>query len=77
MENEQSIRTPKDFNEMAAGMYGMIMGKFWSEEDRARCGPLVDGAVEKYLVKRFGEGKPIMMTWVGNVATARKPSQWT
>lgn len=55
-------------------MLRVIAERFWSEEERRRCGPLVEGALLKHLKAKYGDGI-IEMDWAAILATGRKPAK--
>lgn len=48
---------------------------FWSEEDKERCGSLVEGVVKHHINGKYGKGRLFKMTWGAVLATGRKPSR--
>lgn len=55
-------------------MLRVLVERFWSEEERRRCGPLVEGALVKHLNGKYGDGI-IEMDWAAILATGTKPAK--
>lgn len=62
-----------EFRENFTRMLPIILDRFWSEEERQRCGPLLDEAQLEHLKSKYGDGV-IEMNWAAILATGRKPA---
>lgn len=63
-----------EFCEVFDTMLHFITERFWSEEERRRCGPLVKGALLEHLKGKYADGV-IEMDWAAILATGRKPNE--
>lgn len=49
------VKNAVEIVEMLTIMVPFITSKFWSNEDRERCGGLINGALMDYLKREYGE----------------------
>lgn len=68
------IKNAAEFVEIFSTMAQFIMERFWSEEEKLRCGSLIKGALLEYLTSKYGDGA-IEMDWAAILATGTKPAQ--
>ncbi|KAH6676823.1 putative UbiE/COQ5 family methyltransferase [Halenospora varia] len=61
-----------DFYEVYDAFIDWTMERFWTEEERRVCGPLVRPAVVKYMGEKFGVGKPFAIEKICMLATCKK-----
>lgn len=69
--NTMTMKNAAEFVEAFSMIIPLITSKFWSDQDRERCGGLIDGALMDYLTGKYGEG-PINLDWAAILATGRK-----
>lgn len=72
--NRSSFTSAAEFCDMLEPMVGVMLNRFWTEEERVRCGEGVVPAVKRFLEEKYGPEGVLEMDWVGIVATGRKPS---
>lgn len=58
---------------MLEPMVGVLLSRFWTEQERLRFGEGIVPAVRTYLDEKLGSEGVLEMDWVGIVATGRKP----
>lgn len=68
------IKNAVEFVEVFPSMAQLIMDRFWSEEEKRRCGSLIKGALLEYLKGKYGDGA-IEMDWAAILATGTKPAK--
>lgn len=66
-------KSPASFCETFRTMAKCITSAFWNEAERKKCEGLVEGALLKYLVEKYGKDSEIEMNWAAILATGRKP----
>jgi hypothetical protein len=67
------IHDTADFCDIYTAFIEMVTDKYWTEEQRESCRPLIRPALMKYFNAKYGEGKPFTTERVNIMATARKP----
>lgn len=73
-ENKTRHANAKEFCDVYGGMCKVIMGNFWGEEEKEKCGPLLNSAIEKALKEQQGEGE-VVLDWKAWVVTAKAPKE--
>lgn len=69
--NKMAVKNAAEFVEIFKMMVPLITSKFWSEQERERCGGLINGALMDYLTRKYGKG-PIQLDWAAILATGLK-----
>lgn len=67
------MRDAEDFCDIYEAFIEMVTDKYWTEEQRNRCRPLIRGAVSRELNKKYGEGRGFTTERVNVMVTAKKP----
>lgn len=66
-----TVKNAAEFVKIFTIMIPFITSKFWSDQERERCGGLINGALMDYLTGKYGEG-PIKLDWAAILATGHK-----
>ncbi|EGX90509.1 UbiE/COQ5 family methyltransferase, putative [Cordyceps militaris CM01] len=63
----------EDFYEVYDAFIEWVTDRYWTEEEKKICRPLVRAAIIRFLDGKYGKGKPFAIEKVGIMATAKAP----
>lgn len=68
------FKNAEDFYDVYDAFIEWITDRYWTEEERAVCKPLMRAAIVKHMNAKYGENRPFEIEKVCLLITARKPS---
>lgn len=67
------FKNAEDFYNVYLAFIEWTTDRYWTEEERIRCKPLMKGAILKHMNAKYGQDQPFEIEKVCLLATARKP----
>jgi SAM-dependent methyltransferase len=72
-----SLKDAEDFYEVYDAFIDWITDRYWTEEEKKNCKPLIKPSVVQYMETKYGKGKPFAIEKVCVLATAKRPETKT
>jgi hypothetical protein len=69
------LKDAEDFYEVYDAFIEWVVDRYWTEEEKRVCKPLLRETIVGYMERRFGKGKPFEIEKVCILATAKRPGQ--
>ena len=69
------LKDADDFYEVYDAFIEWVVDRYWTEEEKRVCKPLLRDAVVGYMERKFGKGKSFEIEKVCILGTAKKPAR--
>jgi hypothetical protein len=67
------LKDAEDFCKVYDAFIEWVTDRYWTEEERRVCRPLIRPAIVQFIEEKYGKGKPFAIEKVCILATSKKP----